>query len=90
MIKSFYDARDFVKKWMLNREDHAYYWPLDALYNQAITGDINYKRPNLLTKMLSDPRKWDAWNALKGMPRETAMKNYISMAEKAYCSIFIC
>ena len=81
LIKRFNDAIELIKKTIGNNKDHPKYFELDALYNQAITGDINYKRPNRVTMIWSDTRKWDAWNAIKGMPKEIAMRKYISLAQ---------
>uniref|UniRef100_A0A670I6I0 Acyl-CoA-binding protein n=1 Tax=Podarcis muralis TaxID=64176 RepID=A0A670I6I0_PODMU len=40
-----------------------------SCYKQATAGDIN--------------AKWDAWNSLKGMSKEDAMKSYIKKVEDA-------
>ncbi|KAK2525849.1 Dbi [Columba guinea] len=64
-------------------------------YKQATVGDVNtggaHKLILLLILPLSDrpgmldfkgKAKWDAWNALKGMSKEDAMKAYIAKVEE--------
>jgi acyl-CoA-binding protein len=51
-----------------------------ALYRQASDGDVQGKRPGLLD--LIGRMKWDAWSGLKGMSRETAMRQYIDEVRK--------
>ena len=82
MYAKFIEATELVHNTIGKNKNHPYYFELDALMSQALTGDINYKRPNRLTKFWIDTRKWDAWNALKGMTQELAMRKYISLATK--------
>ena len=51
-----------------------------GLYRQATDGDVQGKRPGLLD--LVGRMKWDAWAALKGMPREAAMRQYVDEVRK--------
>ncbi|XP_044294342.1 acyl-CoA-binding protein [Varanus komodoensis] len=45
-------------------------------YKQATVGDVNTERPGMFD--LKGKAKWDAWNKLKGMSKEEAMKVYIA------------
>uniref|UniRef100_A0A8C4YVF9 Acyl-CoA-binding protein n=2 Tax=Gopherus TaxID=38771 RepID=A0A8C4YVF9_9SAUR len=49
-------------------------------FKQATVGDINTERPGFLD--FKGKAKWDAWNALKGMAKEEAMKAYIAKVEE--------
>ncbi|XP_057685690.1 acyl-CoA-binding protein-like [Corythoichthys intestinalis] len=53
---------------------------LYGLYKQVTVGDINCERPGMLN--LLGKRKWDAWNAKKGMSKEEAMAAYVEVVEK--------
>uniref|UniRef100_A0A7S3CTR9 ACB domain-containing protein n=1 Tax=Strombidium rassoulzadegani TaxID=1082188 RepID=A0A7S3CTR9_9SPIT len=57
------------------------YFTLWALYQQATVGDIKKGRPNRITMIWKDTRKWDAWSALKGTTKEMAMRKYIALVE---------
>lgn len=50
-----------------------------ALYRQASDGDVAGKRPGLMDVV--GRFKYDAWAALKGMAREDAMRQYVSVVE---------
>lgn len=53
---------------------------LYALYKQASSGDISGSRPGIL-----DPvgrAKFDAWEKMKGLKKEDAMKQYVDLVEK--------
>ncbi|XP_065269199.1 acyl-CoA-binding protein isoform X1 [Emys orbicularis] len=49
-------------------------------FKQATVGDINTERPGFLD--FKGKAKWDAWNTLKGMAKEEAMKAYIAKVEE--------
>ncbi|XP_033020468.1 acyl-CoA-binding protein-like [Lacerta agilis] len=44
-------------------------------YKQATVGDVHTDRPGMLD--FKGKAKWDAWNSLKRMSKEDAMKAYI-------------
>ena len=46
-----------------------------ALYKQATIGDCNIPRPGGFLNFEANA-KWDAWNALKGVSKEDAMRQY--------------
>lgn len=47
-----------------------------ALFKQATVGDVNTDRPGGFFNFEANA-KWDAWNGLKGMTKEEAMRQYI-------------
>ncbi|CAM4630293.1 acyl-CoA-binding protein [Caretta caretta] len=49
-------------------------------FKQATVGQINTERPGFLD--FKGKAKWDAWNALKGIAKEEAMKAYIAKVEE--------
>jgi acyl-CoA-binding protein len=50
-----------------------------ALYKQATRGDATGERPGILDFV--GRAKWDAWDELRGMPSDAAMRSY---AERSY------
>lgn len=48
-----------------------------ALYKQATVGDVNIARPGGFLNWEANA-KWDAWNNVKGMTVEDAMKGYLA------------
>ncbi|KAM6177056.1 enoyl-CoA delta isomerase 2 [Erethizon dorsatum] len=48
---------------------------LYALYKQATEGPCNVPRPGVFD--FTSTAKWDAWNALGSLPKETARQNYV-------------
>ena len=61
------------------RPDNQTLLKLYALFKQATTGDVEGKRPGF-TDMVGRA-KWDAWNEIKGIGKEDAMKQYVSLIE---------
>jgi acyl-CoA-binding protein len=56
-----------------------------GLYKQVSVGDCNTPKPAMFEFV--NKAKWDSWNALRGMSKAAAMKNYIAVAVKADSSI---
>ena len=54
---------------------------LYSLYKQATEGDINIDPPSNPFDFVAKA-KFDAWAALKGKSKETAMKEYIDLMSK--------
>lgn len=50
---------------------------LYALYKQATEGPCNTPKPGVFD--LINKAKWDAWNALGNLPKETARQNYVDL-----------
>jgi diazepam-binding inhibitor (GABA receptor modulating acyl-CoA-binding protein) len=61
------------------RPDNMTLLKMYALYKQASIGDAEGERPRI-TDMVGG-FKWDAWNELKGTPKETAMQQYVDLIE---------
>ena len=53
---------------------------LYGFYKQATEGDVNTECPSMMN--LKERAKWNAWNAVKSMDKETAMKNYLKVFEE--------
>ncbi len=54
---------------------------LYSLYKQATTGDVNSEPPSNPFDFVNKA-KYDAWAALKGKTKETAMQDYIDLVNK--------
>jgi len=52
---------------------------LYSLYKQASDGDVTGERPGMLD--IRARAKFDAWATRKGMPRETAMEQYVALVD---------
>lgn len=50
---------------------------LYALYKQATEGPCNMPKPGMFDFV--NKAKWDAWNALGSLPKETARQNYVDL-----------
>lgn len=50
---------------------------LYALYKQATEGPCNVPKPGVFDFV--NKAKWDAWNALGSLPKETARQNYVDL-----------
>ncbi|XP_006983582.1 enoyl-CoA delta isomerase 2 isoform X1 [Peromyscus maniculatus bairdii] len=50
---------------------------LYALYKQATDGPCNMPKPGVFD--LVNKAKWEAWNALGSLPKETARQNYVDL-----------
>ena len=54
---------------------------LYSLYKQATDGDVNVDPPSNPFDFVNKA-KYDAWVALKGKPKETAMQEYTNLVNK--------
>ncbi|CAK0785730.1 Acyl-CoA-binding domain-containing protein 3 [Coccomyxa viridis] len=50
---------------------------LYGLFKQGTVGDVDTGKPGIFDQ--KGRAKWDAWNAKKGMEKETAQKEYIAL-----------
>lgn len=48
-----------------------------SLYKQATVGDASGERPGFSDMV--GRAKWDAWDALRGTPKEAAMQQYVDL-----------
>lgn len=78
-LKTKFDQAVADSKNLSERPDNQTLLKLYALYKQASAGDVEGKRPGF-TDMVGRA-KWDAWNELKGISNNDAMKQYVSLIE---------
>ncbi|MGA9595854.1 MAG: acyl-CoA-binding protein [Acidimicrobiia bacterium] len=52
---------------------------LYALYKQATSGDVSGDRPGMIDFV--NRAKYDAWAALRGTPRDDAIRSYIDVVD---------
>ena len=78
-LKAKFEAAVADSKNLPERPDNATLLKLYALYKQASAGDVDGKRPGF-TDMVGRA-KWDAWNEIKGVGKDDAMKQYVSLIE---------
>jgi acyl-CoA-binding protein len=78
-LKAKFEQAVADSKNLPERPDNQTLLKLYALYKQATTGDVEGKRPGF-TDMVGRA-KWDAWNEIKGIGKEDAMKQYVSLVE---------
>lgn len=53
---------------------------LYSLFKQATDGDVSGKRPGMLD--LKGKAKFDSWSKIKGLDKNKAMEDYVSLVEK--------
>ncbi|GMT31894.1 hypothetical protein PFISCL1PPCAC_23191, partial [Pristionchus fissidentatus] len=46
-----------------------------SLFKQATVGDVNTERPGFFS--IVEKAKWDAWEKVKGLSKDEAMKQYV-------------
>lgn len=76
--KAFESARQASAE-LTQRPDNATLLRLYALYKQGSQGDNSQPSPSWSDMVAR--AKWDAWTALKGLPREQAMRQYIDLID---------
>ena len=54
----------------------------DKFFKQGTVGDVNIERPSMFN--FEGKSKWDAWNSIKGMVKDDAMKNYIEEIDRQH------
>jgi diazepam-binding inhibitor (GABA receptor modulator, acyl-CoA-binding protein) len=54
---------------------------LYALYKQATEGDINTEPPSNMFDFVAKA-KYNAWESMKGKPKESAMQEYVDLVGK--------
>ena len=78
-LKAKFEQAVADSKNLPERPDNQTLLKLYALYKQGTTGDVEGKRPGF-TDMVGRA-KWDAWNEIKGLGKDDAMKQYVSLIE---------
>lgn len=76
-LQAQFDQAVADSKNLPERPDNMTLLKIYALFKQASAGDVDGKRPGF-TDMVGRA-KYDAWEALKGTPKETAMQQYIDL-----------
>lgn len=67
-------------KTLAERPDNATLLRLYALFKQGSVGDVEGSRPGF-TDMIGRA-KWDAWKAIAGTDKTTAMQQYVDLIEE--------
>lgn len=76
-LQTQFDQAVADSKNLPERPDNMTLLKIYALFKQSSTGDVEGKRPGF-TDMVGRA-KFDAWDALKGTSKETAMQQYIDL-----------
>ncbi|XP_074659697.1 acyl-CoA-binding protein-like [Tubulanus polymorphus] len=79
MSEAFLKAAEEVKNLASEPNDQEKLY-IYARFKQVNVGDCNTSRPGMLD--FAGKAKWDAWDALKGMTKETAEQEYIKKVEE--------
>lgn len=79
-IKKGFEAATEEVQSLNKRPDNDTMLKLYALYKQATKGDVSGKRPGMFDMI--GRAKYDAWSAIKGVPEEEAMLQYINLVEE--------
>ncbi len=69
-----------ASKTLTNRPDNPTLLKIYALYKQATLGDVQGQAPGFID--IVGRAKYDAWQALSGMPREQAMADYVALIDR--------
>lgn len=78
-LKTKFEAAVANSKSLTERPDNSTLLKIYALYKQATAGDNTEKKPGFVDMV--GRAKWDAWNGVKGVSSEDAMKQYVSLIE---------
>ena len=78
-LQAKFQAAVANSKSLTERPDNATLLKIYALYKQATTGDNAEKKPGFVDMV--GRAKWDAWNGLKGISADDAMKQYVALIE---------
>ena len=78
-LKTKFEAAVANSKSLTERPDNSTLLKIYALYKQATAGDNTEKKPGFVDMV--GRAKWDAWNGVKGVSTDDAMKQYVSLIE---------
>ena len=76
-LKAAFDQAIGDSKNLSERPDNATLLKLYALFKQGSAGDNSDKEPGFSDMVVR--AKWDAWDKLKGMSQDDAMRQYIDL-----------
>ncbi len=77
-IKPLFEQAAAAVKNLQERPDNDVLLRLYALYKQGSEGDAHGPRPGIFDFVAA--AKFEAWEALQGLPREQAQQQYIDLA----------
>lgn len=80
LVQQFEDAVA-SSKMLSERPSNDTLLQLYSLYKQASEGDVNAEPPSNPFDFVAKA-KYEAWEALKGTPKEKAMQDYIDLVNK--------
>jgi acyl-CoA-binding protein len=80
-LKQQFEQAVADSKTLTDRPSNETLLQLYSLYKQATEGDVNIDAPANPFDFVSRA-KYEAWESLKGKPRETAMEEYVSLVHK--------
>ena len=78
-LKKKFETAAADSKNLSERPDNATLLKIYSLYKQGSIGDNEEKKPGF-TDMVGRA-KWDAWDKLKGMSQDDAMKQYVELID---------
>jgi acyl-CoA-binding protein len=81
LFEEFTAAQAKVKT-LTTRPSNEVLLKLYALFKQATDGDNTTKKPGMFD--IKEQFKWTAWNDVKGMNKDTAMRQYIDLVESLF------
>ena len=76
-LQAAFESAVANSKSLSERPDNATLLKLYALYKQATSGAVTEKKPGFGDMV--GRAKWDAWNGLKGTPKDDAMQQYVAL-----------
>lgn len=76
-LQEQFDQAVIDSKNLSERPDSMTLLKIYALFKQATSGDAQGERPSMTDFV--GRAKWDAWEALKGAPKEAAMQQYVDL-----------
>jgi diazepam-binding inhibitor (GABA receptor modulating acyl-CoA-binding protein) len=79
LLKEFEES--VVKSKQLPSQTNENLLKLYSLYKQATEGDVNIDKPTNMFDIVGNS-KYNAWEKLKGLGKEDAMKNYINLVKE--------
>ncbi len=78
-LQSDFDTAVAGSKSLAERPDNTTLLKLYGLYKQATVGDNADTKPGFGDMIAR--AKWDAWNGLKGTPKDDAMQQYVDLID---------
>jgi acyl-CoA-binding protein len=79
-LQAHFEQAAADSKQLATKPDNDTLLTLYALYKQATIGDVQGSRPGMFD--LVGRAKYDAWSAIKGTARESAMQSYIDLVNR--------